>query len=905
MSKLSPLMEQYYREKSRYPDALLLFRVGDFYETFAGDAVIVARDLNIVLTSRQKDDEGNKIPLAGIPYHALEPYLARLIRAGHKVAICDQVEDPKFARGLVKREITRVVTPGTIIEPAMLDEASNNFLAAVVREEGIEEGEREGKDSTGDESERREKAKPGRLGLALLDVSTGEFLTTEIDEPSLGQELAKFRPAECIASFALACEGCRLQILDSSFFSQEKASASLQSRFGEGWRERLSLAERPLSLRACGAILNYLHASHFDALDHLHDVRHYSGSQFMVLDDITLRNLEIIRNIRDRSRRGTLLEFLGKTRTAMGARTLSRWIQMPLLSMEAIERRLSAVQELLSDSLLRQSLAEELKGSADLERLMSRVCCGSATPKEMVVLKLSLARLPALQALLENAGSSYLKELRLQLSPCPEIVGLLERSIIDDPPSHLREGGVIKEGYDPEIDRLHSLLRDGRSWIAAMESQEKEKTAIKSLKIAYNNVFGYYIEVSRANLHLVPPNYMRKQTLANAERFITPELKEMESQVLSAQERSVSLEQEIFASVRGKVAESSLPVQERAAALAELDVLVALAEAAVESGMVRPEFNREGRISLRAARHPVLEKAMRGGFVPNDALLDGENSRLIILTGPNMAGKSTFMRQIALCSIMAQAGSFVPASYASLSLVDRIFTRVGAYDDLSAGQSTFMVEMTELATILSQASRESLVLLDEVGRGTSTFDGLSLAWAISEFLQGSIKCKAVFATHYHQLTQLEGALPGVKNYSIAVKEDKGSITFLRTVVPGATDKSYGVHVARLAGVPEAVTRRADQILKEIEKEARIEPLSGKKARRSSRYTQLIFFDGPAAAGREELAMGLPQKNQAVLQEIKALNLDDLTPREALGRLADYQKMLSDRGEVVEDGNGQD
>ena len=905
MSKLSPLMEQYYREKSRYPDALLLFRVGDFYETFAGDAVIVARDLNIVLTSRQKDDEGNKIPLAGIPYHALEPYLAKLIRAGHKVAICDQVEDPKLARGLVKREITRVVTPGTIIEPAMLDEASNNFLAAVVREEETEEGGREGKESAGDESERREKGKAGRLGLALVDVSTGEFLTTEIDEPSLGQELAKFRPAECIASFALASEASRLQILDRSFFSLESASAALEGRYGEGWKEKLGLAERPLSLRACGSILNYLHASHFDALDHLRDVRHYSGSQFMVLDDITLRNLEIIRNIRDRSRRGTLLEFLGKTRTAMGSRTLSRWIQMPLLSLEAIERRLSAVQELVSDPLLRQSLAEELKGSADLERLMSRVCCASATPKEMVVLKLSLARLPALQVLLENASSTYLQELRLKLSPCPEVVEMLERSIMEDPPTHLREGGVIKDGYDAEMDRLRSLLRDGRGWIAAMEGQEREKTGIKSLKIAYNNVFGYYIEVSRANLHLAPPNYIRKQTLANAERFITPELKEMESQVLSAQERSVSLEQEIFASVRGKVAESSLPVQERAAALAELDVLVALAEAASESGMVRPEFNRVGRISLRSARHPVLEKAMRGGFVPNDVLLDQGSNRLIILTGPNMAGKSTFMRQIALCSIMAQTGSFVPASYASLSLVDRIFTRVGAYDDLSAGQSTFMVEMTELATILSQASRDSLVLLDEVGRGTSTFDGLSLAWAISEFLQGSIKCKAVFATHYHQLTQLEGLLPGVKNYSIAVKEEKGAITFLRTVVPGATDKSYGVHVARLAGVPEAVTRRADQILKVIEKEARIEPLSGKKSRRSSRYTQLIFFDGPAAADREELAMALPQKDHAVLQEIKALNLDDLTPLQALGRLADYQKMLSDRGELERDGNGQD
>lgn len=875
-------MDQYYREKKQYPDALLLFRVGDFYETFAEDAVIVARDLNIVLTSRQKDDEGNKIPLAGIPYHALDAYLARLIRAGHKVAICDQVEDPKLAHGLVKREITRVVTPGTIIEPAMLDEASNNFLAALVREDEVGEN-------------------AGRLGLALVDVSTGEFLTTEIDERSLEAELAKFRPAECIASFAPACECSRLQILNQAVFSRESASDALQSRYGEGWMERLSLVDRPLSLRACGAILSYLHSTHFHALDHLRDVRHYSGSQFMVLDDITLRNLEIIRNIRDRSRRGTLLEFLSRTKTAMGSRTLSRWIQMPLLSLDAIERRLSAVEELVNNPLLRESLAEELKGSADLERLMSRVSCGSANPKEMVVLKLSLARLPALQAILEKAGSSYLADLRLRLTPCTEIVGLLERSIADDPPTHLREGGVVKEGYHEEIDQLRSLLRDGRGWISALESKERERSGIRSLKISYNNVFGYYLEVSRANLHLVPPDYIRKQTLANAERFITPELKEMETRVLSAQERSICMEQEIFASVRSTVAGYSLPVQERGAAMAELDVLAALAEAACESGLVRPEFNREGKISLRSARHPVLDKAMRGGFVPNDVLLDEEESRLIILTGPNMAGKSTFMRQIALCAIMAQMGSFVPASYASLCPVDRIFTRVGAYDDLSAGQSTFMVEMTELATILTEASRESLVLLDEVGRGTSTFDGLSLAWAISEFLHDRIKCKSVFATHYHQLTQLEGLLAGVKNYSIAVKEEKGSITFLRTVVPGATDKSYGVHVARLAGVPEAVTRRADQILKEIEKEARIEPLSEKKGKRSSHYTQLIFFDGPSDAG-QELGICLPQTDQTVLQEIRALNLNALTPLQALERLAELQKMLSNE---TEDRDGQD
>ena len=872
-------MEQYYREKKQYPDALLLFRVGDFYETFAEDAIVVARDLNITLTSRQKDDEGNKIPLAGVPYHALEVYLAKLIRAGHKVAICDQVEDPRLARGLVKRQITRVVTPGTVIEPAMLDESCNNFLAAIAREKDdgkvLSEGE--------------------RIGLAFVDVSTGEFLATEIAAERLSSEMAKFRPAECIAAFPLAAPaGTSLQILDEAAFSEESTSAALESRFGPDGKERLGLADKNLAAQACGAILSYLHSTHFDALGHLNEVSFYSTAEFMVLDDVTLRNLEIVRNIRDRSRRGTLLEFLSRTRTPMGARTLSRWIQMPLFVQEAIDRRHQAVEVLCNDPLLRESLTEELKGACDLERLMSRVVCRSASPKELVVLKSTLARLPRVQEILGGAASPYLALLRGRLSPCEDLVSLLERAIVDDPPTHLREGGVIRDGYDGRIDELHSILRDGKGWIARLEAAEKEKTGIKSLKISYNNVFGYYIEVTRANLHLVPQDYIRKQTLANVERFITPELKEMEAKVLSAQEMAVSLEQEIFAALCGQIGAAAPVIQEKATALAETDVLVALANVASESGLVRPQFNNEGKLFLRGARHPVLDKAMRGAFVPNDVLLDNDKNRLLILTGPNMAGKSTFMRQIALCAILAQAGSFVPAAFASLCLVDRIFTRVGAYDDLSAGQSTFMVEMTELATILAAASKDSLVLLDEVGRGTSTFDGLSLAWAISEHLHSSIKCKSVFATHYHQLTQLEGTLPGVRNYSIAVKEENGTITFLRTVVPGATDKSYGVHVARLAGVPDAVTRRADEILKAIEKEAVIEPLAGAKmGKRSSKYTQLIFFDqsgGETALQKKEIA------RDPIAEEILGLDLDCITPREALGKLAEYQKRLGERDE---------
>ncbi|VVB68721.1 DNA mismatch repair protein MutS [uncultured archaeon] len=585
-AKLSPLMEQYHREKQQHPDAILLFRVGDFYETFAEDAVTVSRDLNITLTSRQRDDAGNKIPLAGVPYHALETYLARLVKAGHKVAICDQVEDPKSAKGLVKRQIIRVVTPGTIIEPAMLEESCNNFLAAVVEEDG-------------------------RIGLALVDVSTGEFLTTEIPAERLPSELAKFRPAECIAPFAVPWEGTRQQILEEACFSAESAAMALEGQFGPDWAQRLRLADKPLSARACGAILSYLHRSHFDALGHLTEIRLYLGSEFMMLDEITLRNLEILRNIRDRSRRGTLAEFLGQTKTPMGARTLARWIQMPLLSLEKIKRRLDAVEELFRDFMLRSSLGEQLKGASDLERLVSRVSCGAANPRDLVALKSTLQRLPALRGVLENIASPYLQDLRSQLGPLEDVVALIEKSIADDPPASIRDGGVIKDGFDPELDELRSLLRDGRGWISRLEGQERRRTGIKSLKIGYTNVFGYYLEVSRANLHLVPEDYIRKQTLANAERFITPELKEMESKVISAQERSTSLEQEIFNRVREKISAHAHAIQDRASAIGEMDVLLAFAIVAAENSFVKPEWNEEGKISLRASRHPVLDKGMR------------------------------------------------------------------------------------------------------------------------------------------------------------------------------------------------------------------------------------------------------------------------------------------------------
>jgi DNA mismatch repair protein MutS len=891
MAKISPLMDQYFGMKEECGDAVLLFRMGDFYETFGGDAEITARVLNITLTSRQKDKEGNRIPLAGIPYHALDAYLPKLVGAGYKVAICEQVEDPKKAKGLVKRKIIRVITPGTIIEPSMLEEGSNNYLASVVEDEG-------------------------RIGLSFLDVSTGEFLATELldGEGKLASELAKFRPAECLiaksADLSLLgqVEGALVQTLGDDEFELAGAKARLLSHFGEEALSRSGLIDMDSAVRACGAVLSYLESAHLAAIDHISEIRLYSPKEFMVLDETTLRNLELFRNIRDRSKRGSLIEFLDLTSTPMGSRTLQKWLQMPLISKEKIESRLDAVEELVAGSLLRTEIREALKGGGDLERVVGRTSCGTASPKDLVALKTSLERLPRIAQLLAGVKSSRLVDLKegLHLGSLKEVADLIGRAIKDDPPSAIREGGIIRDGYDPELDELKSLLREGRGWISRMEREERGRTGIKSLRVGYNNVFGYYIEVTKANLSAVPPEYIRKQTLANAERFITPELKEMESKVLSAQERSSSLEEEIFLKIRAEAAGRAREIQEKAAALGELDVFVTLAVVAAESEFTRPKLNANGEISMRGCRHPILERAMRGGFVPNDVHLDGRGNRFLILTGPNMAGKSTYMRQIALAVILAQMGSFVPASFASISPVDRIFTRVGAYDDLSAGQSTFMIEMTELANILGSASSQSLILLDEIGRGTSTFDGLSIAWSITEYIHNRVRGKAVFATHYHQLTQLAGVLTGVKNYNMAVKEEGDSVVFLRTVVPGATDRSYGIHVAKLAGVPVEVVSRAKEILREIEKEAVIEPLgNGPRSRKKGpKYTQLIFFDEPRArsgegddkeGGDEDgfMVEGPPvlDENGDLLSEIRDIDLNALTPIEALNRLSGYQKRL--------------
>lgn len=848
MARLSPLMEQYFRIKEQCPDALLLFRMGDFYETFGEDAVTASRTLNITLTSRQKDDEGNRIPLAGIPYHSLDVYLSRLVNAGHKVAICEQVEDPKQAKGIVRREITRIVTPGTVIEPALLQEKSNNYLAAILPENGL-------------------------AGLVLLDLSTGDFMASEVPVERLRSELARFSPAECLAPPGVSLDGMRVQCIDGEIFS-------LNVMAGDGGLLGDLPEKSPLCARAACAILSYLRETRIHSVDHIKPIRMISSSEYMLLDDITLRNLEIFRNLRDGSRSGTLMEVLDETVTPMGSRTLARWLQMPSMSLEVIRRRQDAVEEMVRKALIREEISELLEGLSDLERIIGRVSLGSAGPKDLVALRSSLRRIPEIARAMSGLESEYLADIRkrLDVKELDDLVEMLERALSDDPPSSPRDGGVIRDGYSPELDELRRALRSGRSWIAELESSERRRTGIKSLKVGYNNVFGYYIEVTKPNLSMVPGDYIRKQTLSNAERFVTQELKEMESRVLSAQERSSALEYELFLDLRRQVASRTRSVQEVAAAAGELDTVLGLTKTALRGAMVRPLVDAGREIILRDSRHPVLDRVMKGSFVPNDLTMD-ESSWFMILTGPNMAGKSTFMRQVALIVIMTQIGSFVPASYAKIGLVDRIFTRVGARDDLVSGRSTFMVEMSELANILVSATKNSLILLDEIGRGTSTFDGLSIAWAVSEYIHSRIRAKTIFATHYHQLTQLN--LPGIVNYSMAVKEEGRSITFLRTVVPGATNKSYGIHVARLAGVPDQVIRRAEELLDIIEGQAAIE-ISKCKSRRSKRYTQLIFFNQPET------------QDSSILEEIKNLEPEKITPLQALNMLVEYRRRLGCR-----------
>ena len=869
------MMRQYFHIKGQYPDAILFFRLGDFYEMFFEDAEVASRELDLTLTSRNKNSP-DRVPLCGVPYHAASGYISRLISKGYKVAICDQVEDPRQAKGIVRREVTRVVTPGLVLEAENLEADHNNFLLCLAPPDP-QEG--------------------NRYGLAYVDISTGDFRIAETEDFStMEDEILRIDAREVLLPDNLDRKETLEPIYGgrqpplwnpwaSSHFSFDSACAMLEKQFGPERIQQMIADGSRKALCAAGALLGYLHETQKQLPGHLHGITRYDIQDYMILDDSALRNLEIVQTWMDRSKKNSLLGVMDLTQTAMGARLLRRWVQYPLLQAAGIQRRLDAVDELTSREIERVALRDTLKEVQDLERLNSRISLGIANPRDLVSLRESLARLPKIHGRLEALGAEALQDVRRRIDPMEDVVGLLDRALQDEPPVTVREGGIFREGYNAELDDLKAASRDGKRWIAALEAEERERTGIGSLKVRYTRVFGYYIEVTKANLASVPEDYDRKQTLANAERFTTPALKEYEQKVVGAEDRAQNLEYDLFQEVRSRVAEQSLRIRTTAQSVAEMDVFACLAEVAVRNNYTRPEISMTDELVVWEGRHPVIEQmSLEERFVPNDAYMDGKNNRMVIITGPNMAGKSTYMRQLALIVLMAQMGSFVPAGSARVGLVDRIFTRVGAMDNLVRGQSTFMVEMKEAAHILEKATPRSLILLDEVGRGTSTFDGVSIAWAIAEFIDHQVHARTLFATHYHELAELAGLYPTIKNCHVSVKEWGDNILFLRKVMEGSSSHSYGIQVARLAGVPARVIQRAREILENLESgqwddagQPRLAP--SQKAPGQHEEEQPSLF--PAA--------------HPIAEDILGLNLHDMTPLEALNKLQELQNRLLKKG----------
>jgi DNA mismatch repair protein MutS len=863
---LTPMMRQYQHLRARYPGMLLMFRLGDFYELFFDDAVVAARDLEITLTSREVG-KGRRIPMCGIPAHALDGYLGRLVERGHRVAICEQLEDPRRARGLVRRDVVRVVTPGTVVDPHLLGGPANNFLVAL-------------------------RPADSRWGLAAADLSTGEFQVTEIAGADaaarVADELARLSPREVLvpddcadAARGLLPSASRLTPLEAWAFDPQTARQTLLAHFQVATLDGFGCETLPLAVAAAGAVLHYLHQTQRGPLRHLWRLVTYSTDGGPVVDEATRKNLELVRNLRDGSTRGTLLDVLDQTLTPMGARRLRQWLVQPLRDRPAILRRQEAVAFLVDRTRVREEVRTVLRGLADLHRLVSRAGHGSATPRELVALAASLRRLPALVAALAGELPDALASLRGQVGAHTDIVTLIDTAIVDHPPATLQDGGVIRDGYSAELDELRRISRDGKAWIATLEASERRRTGIKSLRVGYNKVFGYYLEVTRPNLHLVPPEYIRKQTLVGAERFVTHEMKEKEAAILGAEERIAELEGTLFAQVRDQVAEVAEPLLRTADAVADLDALAALAEVAVTGGYTRPEITDDPVLLIRAGRHPVVERTLVGErFVPNDLVMNAHDRAILIVTGPNMAGKSTYLRQAALIVLLAQIGSFVPAAAARIGLVDRIFTRVGATDDLATGRSTFLVEMQEVAHILHHATPRSLIILDEVGRGTSTYDGMSLAWAVVEYLHDHVGARTLFATHYHELTELGDLLPRVCNVTMLVRDEGQRIVFLRQVADGRADRSYGIHVAQLAGLPPAVIEQARRILARLEATARAAPAG-----------EAFLPPVPSrATGAWQLPLPLAAPSP-VEEEVLALPLESMTPMEAMAALHDLRERL--------------
>ena len=858
-------MRQYHGIKQQIPGALLMFRLGDFYELFYDDAVTAARELEITLTARNKE-KGAAIPMCGVPYHAAEGYIARLVQKGYRVAICDQMEDPKVAKKLVKREITRVVTPGTAMDPALVRSHENNYLAAVSRFDG-------------------------RSGLAYVDVSTGEFKTTELDAADLAGAIEQLGAREVLFPGELPIpvnqdRGPRFvrTELEDWVFSYEYADRTLRDHFKLLSLDGCGLAGRHAAVGAAGAILHYLRETQRAALDHLDRPSYFNRADSMVLDAVTVRNLEIIEPLfaadaAGPQERATMLAVLDQTSTGMGGRLLRQRLLRPSMDRAEIEQRLDAVGEMLQQTILRAEVRKQLAAILDIERLLAKVTLGSAGPRDMLALGLSLEKIPVLKRCFDTHQAARLRALHERLDELPDVTNLILEAIADSPPMNLADGGAIRAGYHPELDELRDLSQNGKQYIAQIEARERQRTGIASLKVRFNNVFGYYIEITRANLHLAPVDYERKQTLANAERFTTPELKDYERKVLDAEEKIQTLEKELFADLRRRVAAQALRIRGTASAVGELDVTAALAQVAAENRYQRPRFSDSGEMRIMAGRHPVIERISSqdsGRFIPNDLYLDHSSDLIAIITGPNMGGKSTYLRQAALIAILAQMGSFVPADAATLPIIDRVFTRIGASDNLSRGRSTFMVEMTETAVILNTATPRSFIVLDEIGRGTATYDGLALAWAVVEHIHSHTRAKTLFATHYHELTELAAQLDGVRNLMVTVKEAGDHIIFLRKVEPGAADRSYGIEVARLAGLPLAVIQRARAVLKMHERTEHA--VTGELTHAESAEPMQIQLFEPVGYG--------------IAERIRALKVDELRPIEALQLLHELQQELN-------------
>ena len=839
---VTPIRQQYLRIKRRYPEAIVFFRLGDFYETFDEDARIASRELEIVLTSREMG-KGHRVPMAGIPYHALDNYLARLINRGYKVAICEQMTKASETKGLVQREVIRLVTPGTVVEPSLLDSKSNNYLLSLVL--GGEE-----------------------VGIAYVDITTSEFAATQLPFHRAVPELERLKPSEVIAGKGADLSMVKLTVpvtrLDDYWFELEVAQKTMLDHFGVATLDGFGCSHLPLAVSAAGAIIHYIQETQKGVLGQLSRLATYSTESFMALDEQTQRNLELFSSSRSGSVGGSLLSIIDLTRTAMGGRLLKRWLGQPLLDIAELNKRQDAIGWFYDNTLARSQTISLLGDVADPERLINRIKGGIAAPRELVSLRRSLEVIPKLRQVLEPADW-----LRDELKPCPEVVDLISRAIVDQPD----EGGVVRGGFSEELDNLRQASKNAKQYLADLERKERERTGIKSLKVGFNKVFGYYIEVSKPNLPQVPQDYIRKQTLVGGERFFTPELKEYESLILNAEDRIAELEGQIFRQVCNQVGAGSERISASSLALANIDVFSSLAEVAVRYSYVRPKLTTDSEIVISEGRHPVVERSLlEGSFVPNDVYLSNGDAQLIVLTGPNMSGKSTYLRQVALIVLLAQVGSFVPAASATIGLVDRIFTRIGAREDLPAGQSTFMVEMVETANILNNATPRSLIILDEIGRGTSTYDGLSIARAVAEYIHSypRLGAKTLFATHYHELVGLAAFLPRVKNFNVAVSEEGGEVTFLYKIVPGGVDKSYGIHVAKLAGLPKSVVHRAREVLEELEGDSRT---------------------AAPQKRRKEIAQQLPLLGQKspLFEELEKLDIDSLTPLEAITKLYELQK----------------